>query len=134
MLAAARRWNFDHLKVVPRCMRACGCTFLHVVHGWGLAELVPRGRWARYESTASYLNAGLYAALAFEVPPSVRREARAAERAWPRSLYWPSELIQRLPAEYRGWYRPDGSGGWGRDQMDRNDQPGGSRRVRHPCL
>lgn len=93
-----------YLRIVPRCCRSGGCTFLHLVHGWGLNEIVERGRWKKYESTHSYLDAGLYAAVMAEVPEGANEEGRDLEVSFPRKCPWPRDLLRNLPASVRGLF------------------------------
>lgn len=126
--------GLGHLRIVPRCLRAGDTTFLYVSHYWGLAELVARGRWARYGSTAAYLNAGLYAAMGLEVPVEIRSRARRVEKEWPRMSFWPESILSRFGSEIRSRFVPvgSGSGGWGREMLSRRTEVEDAPRGRLP--
>lgn len=115
------RFGLSHLQLVPRGLRTGGTTHHYCDHGWTLHDLVPRGRWLRFEATHSYLQAGLYSAISLELHETTRGIFKQIEAEWPRSWKWPRSLVDRLPVEVRAMFRPlsGHGGGWGREQMDR---------------
>ena len=101
------------LQIVPRSLRPGGAVFLHVERHWPLADLVIRGGWSRFESTHSYLQTGLYAAIGLNLMPQVRVEGRAWVDRWPRGLRLPSDFRGALGDENLHLFEIHGGPSWG---------------------
>ena len=60
------------------------------------ARWIEVGGWSKFESTHSYLQTGLYAAIGIHLLPAIKDKAKELERRWPRGISLPMELRLRL--------------------------------------
>jgi len=123
--AVAETLGLGYLSLVPRCLRAGGCAFLHLVLHWGIPSIVARGRWARYESTHSYLQVGLYTSALLQLGPETRSSGDRLCGTWPCGLTLPVEIRHKMThGELELFRGAGGMKGWGR-VLDDEGRSGG---------
>jgi hypothetical protein len=115
MFRMAQYYGVTQHQLVPRSVRPGGACYLHVELGWPLADLVIRGVWAKFESTMSYLQTGLYAQVALQLSPALQREAKVLRESWPRGLRLPPRVRDRMPLDIVKLFAIGAGGPWGMD-------------------
>ena len=108
-----------HLQLVPRSLRSGGACHLHLDYAWPLPDLVIRGGWAKFESTHSYLQLGLYASIGLKLLPDLRDESRKKMEVFPRGLSLPKVLTRHFSDDIVERFRFLGGGPWGMESAAR---------------